>query len=263
MAATSTLDPKTVANNYSVGQFANDFSSMAGSRDGAKDLLEVVINGCEWMAHLGVNKQLAQTTSSTLQPIKQGFSIMSLFHHLDGLRDQYRVSEIKDPDQLKKDVFIHTTLGVYSAAEFAMFLNSTGIYVIKEWMKSVKTVFWMALGIFDVVNLYNGVGTIKEYRAQLDRVKMDDHREILESKINLAYLQIIQSATLVAMAAIALVSLVFASMAQGFLFNPVVMLGLSSSWLVLQFVNYFYDKIITHRENNLLQVSNPGRATEA
>jgi len=262
MAAT-TLNPKTVANNYSVSQFANDFSKMASSRDGAKDLLEVVINACNWMSHLGMNKEIAGATSSTLGPIKQGFSITDLIHHFGGLYDQIRVSEVKDSDALKREVFHHAILGVKSGAEFAMFLNTTGLYVIKEGMKSIKTIFWMALGVFDVVNIYSNVGKIKDYRAQLDQVRIQNHREILESKINLTYLQIIQSVTLVAMAAISLVSIVFAAAAQGFLFNPVVMLGLSSAWLVLQFVNHFYDKIIAHRENNLFAVRIWPKAKEA
>lgn len=257
MTSALSLDQKTNSVDYSIGQVAQDFSDMATSRGGAKDLIETVMNGCDWMAHLGINKKIAGETSATLEPIKNMFSGLGFLSHLNALRDQYRISEQKNTGEWKKGVFKDVTLGVADAADAAMFFHNTGVYVFKEGLKSIKTAFWVALGAFDLVNLYNGTDKIKDLRAQLDSAG-DLQREIVQSRINLTYLSMIQSATTVAMASICLVSLLFASLAQGVLFNPVVMLGLSSAWLVLNFVNYFYDKIICHRQKQLEMMMGSG-----
>lgn len=252
---TTTHCTKSQPIDYSVSQFATDFTELAGSRDGAKDIIEAVCNACDWMVHLNFNRSIALETSTTLEPIGRTFSAIGLLEHMNGLRDQLRVSHVKDGEKLKKDVFRHVTLGIANAADTARLIHDSGIYVFKQGLNSIKTAFWASLGIFDTVGIYTKAGEIQEYKAELAGFEGFEGTEaegILQSRINLTYLQILQSVTLVAMAAISLVSLVFGSMAQGVLFSPVVMLGLSSSWLILNFVNCFYDRIIAHRQNRLV-----------
>lgn len=249
---TTTHCTKSQPSDYSVSQFATDFTKLAGSRDGAKDIIEAVCNACDWMVHLNFNRGIALATSTTLEPIGRTFSAIGLLEHMNGLRDQLRVSHVKDGEKLKKDVFHHVTLGIAKAADTARLIHDSGIYVFKQGLNSIKTAFWASLGIFDTVGIYTKAGELQEYKAELAEFEGTEAEGILQSRINLTYLQILQSVTLVAMAAISLVSLVFGSMAQGVLFSPVVMLGLSSSWLILNFVNYFYDRIIVHRQNQLV-----------
>lgn len=240
-----------VKQDYSLSHFSNDVSNFVTSSNGAKDTLDAVINACDWAAHLGIHKKLANETAATLNPLKQGFSFFGFFEQVNSLRDVYRLYAKGEGSETAKKAYDHSLIAINNASEAAMCLDATGLYRFKEGMKAIKTTFWSTILLLDTVGFAYDVGQIDNLRQKRDGAKIPEFKEVIDQKISNLSLGMLKRVTTLAMACIALVSILFASLAQGFLFNPVVMLGLSSAFLTLHFVTTFYDKIITHRMNQI------------
>ena len=76
-------------------------------------------------------------------------------------------------------------------------------------------------------------------------------QDIYAQKMELANIRIVKDVATVAMAALALISLFFASFAAGLTFIPAAMLGLSCIYIVLKISAYFYDRTIKDQETLL------------
>lgn len=239
----------TTLQGYSGQQFISDFQEIV--KDDPKACVDTIVSVSDWMAYLGINRELAAKTSATFGRISSIFSLPSLIEHLNGLRDEWRVSDKKDSKELKKDTLKHATLGIASGAELGILLHETGIYTFKRGVQGLNIAVWAALGVFDIANVYHDVEEIKGLQSAYDCAKTKEEKTLINSKMNLAYLKMLQSITTVAMAAIALVSIAFEALAYGVTFHPLVMLGLGSLWLGLHFSNAVYEKVLTHRQGQM------------
>ena len=230
-------------------KLTDEVGGFVTTRSGAKDALEAILNAFEWMAHLDINKAFADGARRDLEPVKQGLSVPGFFSSLNDVRrevDHFFNSD--DPDSTRR-VFNSTMACVNQASESAMFLDSSTIYRIGSGMKAASTAFWGSALALDGVNFFYQIGRAESLNKEISKASDLDHKNILTHKVQHAYLSVLQCVTTIAMAAICLTSILYASIAHGFIFNPVVMLGLCSAWLILQFVNYFYDKMIGHWDN--------------
>lgn len=220
-------------------------------RDGAKDTIEGVINVFEWMSHLGYNKEFADKAADQLNPVKQTLAIPGFVESLGTLRDKWRVLNASDAENATTDFTQSVAISALQFCESAMAVDSWGIYPLKEGMHAAKTGFWGAAGVIDGISFFQQVSKADELSKQIEGIKNKDLKNVYEHKLQLAYLNVAKAASTIAMAGIALTSLLFASLAHGFLFQPVVFLTLASAWLILTYTTHFYGKMIDRWEKEL------------
>ncbi len=231
--------------------FMKDVSDYVNTADGAQDTLDSIINCFDWMAHLGINEKFAKHSSETFEPINQTLSIPQFFGNVSKLRDHIQKFSNSDDTDATRDIFTSSMCTAIHGAKSCMALDSWGAVSLKESMKTVKTVFWTSLFSLDAVNLYFEIGETEHLKKTIDCTNDPKLRGIYEHKLQNTYLKVLKTAVIaVAMAPLCLISILFASMAQGLLFHPAVMLSLSSAWCVLNFVTYFYERSIERWEND-------------
>lgn len=209
-----------------------------------KDTLEGFINVFDWMAHLGWNKDFAEKASGQLEPIKQTLAIPGFVSALGNMRDKWHI--LNHTDEPDAAVNFSTSVAVTSLnlCESAMCGDSWGIYSLKEGMKAAKTGFWASAGFLDTVNFFQELNQAGKLQKEIEHLPNSAAKNIVQHKIQLCYLNVLKATSTIAMAAIALTSLLFASIAHGFLFSPVVFLSLTSAWLILTYATHFYGNII-------------------
>lgn len=234
-----------------------DFVNFFKKRDNAKDGIETVINVCDWMYYLGYQKDFVDTIRNDLDPVKQMLAVPAFIESLGIMRDKYRILTHSD-DQASATVdFAQSVAGSsFALSESAIAGDSWNIYELgKEGLKAARTVFWGALAVIVGIDFYRDVDALNLLNKELEVIPTGGRKELLEHKVQKGYLSVLKSVTLLAMCFIALTSLLFASLAQGFLFSPVVFMTLSSAWLILNYTTYFYGKMIDRWENQLNPVA--------
>lgn len=232
-------------------EFMKDVTKYVNTADGAQDSLDAIINCFDWMAHLGINQKFAERSSETLEPINQTLSIPQFFGALGSLRNNVQKFSNTDDSDAAKDMWNSAMITGVHGTKSCMALDSWGVYGFKEGMKTVKTVFWSCLVGLDAVGMYCEISEAKHLQKTIDCTHDSNLRDIYEHKLQNTKLKVLKNAVIaVAMAPLCLVSILFASMAKGVLFHPAVFLSLTSAWLVLNFVTYFYEKAIDRWEKD-------------
>ena len=228
--------------------YLKDFSS---SPDGAKTTFEGVIAAIDWMNYFnffkGDNKEIANKTGKTLDTVKSAFAVPAMFIHLNDVRRNYQFySETDDPDASR--LLFNSSMNLANAGgESAICAHSLGAN-LGRGLKAAKSIFWGSLFFLDLVEGYRQYGLIEELRGRMEKAKDAGIKSLIDHKLKLTYLNILKSVTTIAMAVIALTSIFFASIAQGFIFSPVVFLGLTTAWVVLAIITYFYERVIEDNE---------------
>lgn len=220
--------------------------------NGEGTILESIINICDWMSHLGYGGNRSSRISKELEKLNDTLAAPGVISSLGNMRDKWRLLNTTDnPNAFTK--FIKSIAGVtLDLSKTAKAMNEWGIYTLKEGLFKVKTTFWTSIGCIEGIDLFKKMDTLTRLTKQADVATSPEEKNVCEHKIQLTYLYIIKATVSIAMAMIALTSLLFASLAQGFLFSPVVFLTLTSAYLVLTYVTYFYKKMITQWDEELL-----------
>jgi hypothetical protein len=232
---------------------AIDVKDYVKSRSGAKDTLEGVITVFDWMSTLGWHKDFANHASSQLEPIKQGLAIPGFLEALGDVRNKWHVMNHTDDRDATLNFTTSTAVASLNFCESAMALDSWGVISLKEGMKAAKTGFWASIGFLDVVSFFKGLGNVTTLRDRIDRVEDAGKKNILQHRLQHSFMSVLKATCTIAMAGIALTSLLFASIAHGFLFSPIVFLSLASAWLVLEYTTHFYGKMIDRWTTRLHQ----------
>lgn len=218
-----------------------------------KDVMETLSNGLEWFSlfttHPGA-KSFAEHANKDLG-VRDAFHLPLLLGNLGRLRNEVRAWWYGDAPNSALKIWNMSTLCTYNASGVALFLDGIRVINLKDLVGGVKMTFWTALGLVDFVNLFSEAGNLEGLRKSHEDAKSDEVKELIQHKINLSCLEIAKSTTTVAMAAIALTALVFVSMAHYVLFSPVAILGLTTVWLVLNFMTFFYSRMIERAEEKL------------
>ncbi|MDN3507135.1 MAG: hypothetical protein P0S96_07900 [Simkaniaceae bacterium] len=217
-------------------------------KEETKDSLEGVINIFEWMAHLGWNKDFAEKATGQLEPIKQTLAIPGFVSALGNMSDKWHILNHTDEPDAAVNFSKSVALTTLNLCESAMCGDSWGVYSLKEGMKAAKTGFWASAGFLDAVSFFKELNKAGYLQKKVEHVSSSAVKNVVQHKIQLCYLNVLKATTTIAMAAIALTSLLFASLAHGFLFTPVVFLSLASAWLVLTYATHFYGNMIDRWE---------------
>lgn len=221
------------------------------SADGTKDLLDLADTALDWVQYLDVSdavKDKASQVQDGLEPVNKGLAV---FGFIDGCNKLRRGAtdflQSDDPNETGK--FFQTAMGTTcSGAESAMFLDAIDVVPLGEGLKACKQVFWSAALLADSVGFFFDIGEADKLSKQIEETNLPRVQALLEDKLALTHLKILQKVTLIALASLMLVSLTFAAVASHIVFSPVIALGLSTLWIVLQFVNYYYEQSIESRE---------------
>lgn len=222
-----------------------DLKENVSSIDGIKDSLEAMITVDEWLAHLG---HTDGEFSNHLDPIKKTLAFPQLVGALAAMRDRWHVLNHSDDPNAPTDFAQSLALTTFHTSEVALAADAWGIHSFKEGLKAIQTTFWSALGVMEGIEFFKEMNRAQELQGKVEKVKHSQKRELLQSKVQLCYLNVLMHVTVLAMAAIALTSLLFASIAHGILFSPVAFLSLTSTWLALNYITYFYSRVIERQE---------------
>jgi len=221
------------------------------TRVGAKDfLLETVLTGLDWIPFFNFSETtqlFSKQASRDLEPMKLGLAVPGFFYSLNAFRREYQNLKYSDDPDIHGKLFNHAMVTVNAGSESAMFLDAIHLVELKEGLKAAKGLFWGSALLLDGVDFFRQIDHAKEYQKLKTKTKDPDVKSIYEHRIRLSYLKIVQAITTIAMASITLVAILFASLAQGILFSPIVFLCLATNWVVLNLVNYFYEKVIENQ----------------
>ncbi len=250
MAGTATTS-SSIAEWIRPGPIWTDAAKYVKTLDGAKDTLEGFINIVDWMAHLGFEKEFAETASHDLEPIKQTLAIPGFIESLGTMKDKWSVWNNSDDLDAFTDLTTSVAVSTLKFSESAMVVDSWGIYALKDWMRAAKTGFWASAGLIDGINFCREISKAENLQKDVEGIHSPEKKNVWQHKIYLCYLNVIKATTTIAMATIALISLFFASVAHGFLFSPGVFLTLTSAWLILTYATHFYGKMIDRWEQKV------------
>lgn len=205
------------------------------------DVVEAGANICEWTHEL-TGSEYAHETGETLETLEQVCAIPAFFEKLGGLKNSWTKW---DSGKGKFTRVVQNGLMVANkAAKSSFFFNSIDLIQLKDNMKIARGVFWSTLGVVDSISVWDSIQEVKKLDEQIKETTNGEEKNILGHRWNIAALNIVKSVNCIAQAAIALVSILFVSLAHGIIFSPLVFLGLTSSWLILNFGTHFYDKMV-------------------
>ncbi|NGX39640.1 MAG: hypothetical protein KR126chlam1_00973 [Chlamydiae bacterium] len=264
-----------------------DYAVDFAKKDERKDFLEVFITLCDWVPYFNVGeqyKELAERGSGTIDTAKKGLAIPGFFSSLNEVRHKTSDFFQKDDDDTGRQLFNASAVTVLNGAESSLFLDATGLVPLKEGLKIAKTLFWAPIFLMEVVDFNYRICQLDDYHEQIATKKDDlvknelllevgesgikktrlenrvshikEEISLYESRADYTHLMIIKKVTLLALSSLLLVSILFASMAQGILFAPITLLSLSSSWLALHIITYMYDRVLTARMEEMDQRKN-------
>lgn len=240
--------------SYSLGNFPLDCCDFITSVQGSKFTLDVAMNVSDWFKFFHFKEKASDLVSKTLDPLRNTFDVLDLVKYANCLKNDLFYSS-KDSENWQKNAFSHTAAAIGSAAGTLRFLHQMGFFVLEKALKGVRAVYWVAFGLVDTLDIWGKLGEIRSLENRMSSVS-SPQKDLMQSRVNLVYLQVLQSITFIAIAAISLISLVFVSIAECVLLNSsVVILVLSSCWLSLECFNYFYEKIINHQETQLAHLN--------
>jgi hypothetical protein len=230
------------------GVFGEDLEAFV--KQEPKDSLEAIGTCFEWVNFLRPNR-FAENASNEVTRIKRGFSVWGFFDHLNRLRTEVRVAQKSDDFDSTRRIVNEGALTTFCAAEVALLGDSVGITPLKERLVVAHSTFWGALFLLDGINFFHQISKVKDFKKQKAEAKNPEFKDFLEHKIQHACLEVLKSVTIVAMAAISLVSHLFSSFAVGIAFEPLTMLALSTAWIVIHIANHFYGRMIERHEKGL------------
>lgn len=205
------------------------------------DVVEAGANICEWTHELTGN-EYAHETGETLETLEQICAIPAVFEKWGGLKTSWRKWD-QGTGRFTK-VVQNGLMVANKAAKSTFFFNSIDLIQLKDNMKIARGIFWSTLGVVDSISVWDSIQEVKKLDEQIKETTNGEKKGILGHRWNIAALNIVKSVNCIAQAAIALVSILFVSLAHGIIFSPLVFLGLTSSWLMLNFGTHFYDKMV-------------------
>jgi|GEM_PF-3427170 len=247
----SLATPSTLAGWVQPSHFATDVKEYVKDPDGAKDTLEGFINVFDWMSQLGFHKDFADKASAQLDPMKQTLAIPGFVAALGNMRDKWHILNHTDESEATVNFSTSVAVTTLNLCESAMCGDSWGVYSLQEGMKAAKTGFWASAGFLDTVSFFRELNKAGHLQKKIEHVPNSANKNVIQHKIQHCYLNVLKATATIAMSAIALTSLLFASLAHGFLFSPIVFLSLASAWLILTYTTHFYGKMIDRWEADL------------
>ncbi len=236
-------------------QIVNDVSDFVNTPGGAQDCLEALSTLCAWLEKFGFSSDIAPRAGQTATLVNDTLSIPGFIGAAGSFKNSvsdYFNGEDKDASAVYTDTLL---MGIHGPKSTHA-LEGWGVASFKRSAFAINTVFWLSLLVLDGSNLSSELKESKNLQKTVDCTTDPELKRIYQHKLQNSYLKALQSAvTAVAMAPIALVGILFASMTTGvlaFLYNPAVMLTLTSVWCVLNFYTHFNGLMIQREENNYL-----------
>lgn len=199
------------------------------------DVVETAIVGLQWFN--------TATGSERAHDAAEGFEILEEACALPALPEKIGAvkTHLEEGENLK--AFQSGLLLGTKAAKSAKFFNSINVLPLGEHLKTANGVFWGCLGLFDSINIVGSVKEAHELNKNYNSAK-DADKSILNHRFWIACLNVVKAVNCVAQACIALVAILFTSIATGIIFNPLVFLALTTSWLTLNFGIHYYEKFV-------------------
>lgn len=246
----------SAVSNYSGFSFLNHLGDFATEelKDG---VLEPITTAFSWVEHTDASKETKEFASravSELEPVKMMFAVPAFFKHANALRRNYQTmakSDEWDLHEVSENALSLTTAG----SESALCLDALRLIDLKESMNLAKGLFWSSIGLLDGVGSLYETAKIDDLHARLKELEKNpnaDAQFLYKSRLNFSYLKVVKQITSVAIAAISLISIFFASLAQGIIFSPITFLSLCSLGTALHILLYFYEKAIKHQEKSVI-----------
>ncbi len=205
------------------------------------DVVELGANICEWTHELTGNEQ-AEQIGETFETFEKFFAVPGAFEKAGKLKASWE--RWLDGRDAFTPIVENGLLLTNKVAKGFQFFNAIDVIQLKEGVKTARGVFWGTLGVFDSIQVVKSIHEAGRLGKKIKETTDVEKKEIREHRWQIAALNVVKSVNVIAQAIIALISILFVSLAQGIIFSPVVFMGLTSSWLALNFGLHFYDKIV-------------------
>jgi len=219
------------------------------AKEKTSDVLETIITCLDWVPYFNVCSETAafsEKASSQLEPMKKVLSIPEFFGDLRTYNKNWQ-----DYSKDNLDIYDHSATTIRHGSESMIGLHLAGIIDLKKGLQAAKSLFWGAIFVGSGIDLYQNGVEVKEYQAKMETAKTPEAKAYFGKRITLTYLERARDIAYIALASIALVSILFASMAQGLLFSPGVFLGFATAGLVFDIASFFYKKVLDQEKIEL------------
>jgi hypothetical protein len=207
------------------------------------DVVEAGANICEW-THVLTGSEYAHDTAEKLETLEQVCALPAFVEKLGGLKNSWTKWDWGQGTGKFTKVVQNGLMVVNKGAKSSFFFNSIDLIPLKDNLKVAKGIFWSTLGVVDSISVFDSFQEMNKLDGEINKTRNAEWKSILGHRWTIAALNIAKSVNCIAQAAIALVSILFVSLAHGIIFSPLVFLGLTSSWLILNFGTHFYEKIV-------------------
>lgn len=207
----------------------------------ADDVAEVGVTAFEW-AHVFTGSEYAHESAETLETVEQVLALPAFVKRVGDTRNSF--VQWQEGTGKFTEVVQNGLMTVNKAAKSSFFFNSIDLIQLKDNLKVARGIFWSTLGVVDTIEVVANVSKLGALNDQYSKTTNAEEKNILNHRWYLTGLNIVKSVNCIAQAAIALVSILFVSLAHGIIFSPIVFLGLTTSWLILNFGTHFYGKFI-------------------
>ena len=230
-----TVTASTAGTSWSTpGFFIKETAELLKKETG--DCVEAAITTLQWV-NKATGNEAALEAADKLEILELAFALPGVVEKIGDIKAN--VEKGKNLKAAQSGLL----LGV-KAAKSAKFFNSIDVIALKDHLKTANGIFWGCLGAFDAINIPLYVIEAGELNKQYNTAKKDEDKSIINHRFWIACLNVAKSVNCVAQACIALVSILFVSLAHGLIFNPLVFLSLTTSWLILNFGIHYYEKFV-------------------
>jgi hypothetical protein len=199
------------------------------------DVVEGVIVGLQWF-NTATGSEKAHHAAEKFEVLEEACALPAIPEKIGAVK-----THLEEGENLK--AFQSGLLLGTKVAKSAKFFNSIDVFPLGEHLKTANAAFWGFLGVFDSINIVGSVKEAHELNKSYNSAKEAD-KSIIGHRFWIACLNVVKAVNCVAQACIALVAIFFASIATGIIFNPLVFLGLTTSWLTLNFGIHYYEKFV-------------------
>lgn len=230
----TTAAVSTKAGWGNTGYFLEETKDLLTKCDGIGDVCDLVANISEW-THEATGSEKAHQVGATFEVAETAFAAPGL------VEQGYNTGKHLVDGEYTKAFQSGLLVGV-KGAKTAKFFNSAGLPLLEN-LKIANGVMWSCLGVFDLFNIYGNVKEAHELNKKYNSATEAD-KSLLNHRFWIACLSVVKAVNCVAQACIALVGILFASIATGIIFNPLVFLALTTTWLTLNFGIHYYEKFV-------------------
>lgn len=236
------------------------FAEWIKTSDGAADFFDVLNHGSQYLEKMSLSEGASQVVKNVGSSASLAWMMLvwpDFFADINSLRhsftDLYTTFHLPTSEQGRTERI--QNVAVHALKKGLSLINTTsdaaGVLYTLKWVSGGPgapffNILWnLSSLISDSWDLFVQTGMRAEYELRIQGGHYTQQQnQILQNYSAITFIKIIQDISSVAAAALVLVCIFFASLVEGLVFIPPLLLGLSTVYLGTSIILYFYKRIV-------------------